>query len=78
MIDATTFVLRIDPELEPTPADLEDPLFLAVWDAIKAWDIKRTQDEGYAGATGTDVMTILRAVRPLLPQHVTAFGMEKE
>jgi hypothetical protein len=53
---------------EPTKSDLESPEFNAVWDAIKKWDIDRGID-GYgsrAGATDTDVMTILEALRPFL------------
>ncbi len=53
---------------EPTGKDLIDPLFNAVWDAIKGWDLEREQGAGYAGATGTDVMTILNAVRPSITQ----------
>lgn len=37
--------------------------FEAIWQAIKGWDIQRTPGAGYAGATGTDVMTILNALR---------------
>ena len=55
---------------EPTGKDLIDPLFNAVWDAIKGWDLEREQGAGYAGATGTDVMTILNAVRPSITQAV--------
>ena len=33
----------------------------AVWEAIKGWDLERTQGDGYAGATGDDVLTILNA-----------------
>jgi len=53
---------------DPSSEDLIDPLFNAVWDAIKKWDISREPSERrlYAGATGTDVMTILNAVRPFL------------
>jgi len=36
--------------------------FNAVWKAIKKWDIQRTPGEGYAGATGDDVCTILEAL----------------
>lgn len=52
---------------EPTNEDLNDPMFEAVWKAIKKWDISREPSEGrmYSGATGTDVMTILEAIRPI-------------
>jgi hypothetical protein len=48
---------------DPTERDLADPLFERVWQAIKGWDISRTSDRLYAGATGNDVMHILGAVR---------------
>ncbi len=53
------------PDFGPSPIedDLKDPAFLAVWDAIKQWDIQRHHGEGYAGAMGNDVMVILNAVR---------------
>ena len=49
--------------MEPTKEDLESPMFNAVWNAIKKWDIQRVYGAGYAGATGTDVMTILNALK---------------
>jgi len=48
---------------EPTKEDLKTPEFNAVWEAIKKWDIQRTEGEGYAHATGTDVMIILNALK---------------
>ena len=53
---------------DPTSVDLTDPLFNAVWEAIKGWDLERKTGEGYAGATGTDVMTILNVVRPFIKE----------
>jgi len=53
---------------DTTGKDLIDPLFNAIWDAIKGWDLERERGEGYAGATGTDVMTILNVVRPSIAQ----------
>jgi len=50
---------------EPTSSDLISPEFNAVWEAIKGWDLERERGEGYAGATGTDVMIILNALRNL-------------
>lgn len=49
--------------VDPTEADLQDPEFEAIWDAIKGWDITRPGSELTGGATGTDVMTILNALR---------------
>lgn len=48
---------------EPTKEDLESPLFNAIWEAIKHWDIERYPGAGYAGATGTDVKRILVAIQ---------------
>lgn len=47
---------------DPTPAELASPRFNAVWNAIKKWDISRESNGLYAGATGTDVCTILDAI----------------
>ena len=56
--------------LDPTPEMLVSPEFEAVWQAIKKWDICRDPSQYanrgeptlYAGATGTDVRTILDAL----------------
>ena len=48
---------------DPTSADLHDPLFDVIWNAIKKWDIQRRVGDGYAVATGNDVMHILSAIR---------------
>ncbi len=57
-----------EPTTEPTEDDLKSPEFNAVWNAIKKWDIDRgegdlLQRRNYSGATGTDVMTILNALK---------------
>jgi hypothetical protein len=44
------------------PVNTEDPRFEPIWQAIKSWDIQRSPDSGYAGATGTDVQIILDAL----------------
>lgn len=51
--------------IDPTPSDLKDPFFEAIWQAIKDWDIRRVGQYSSApsDATGTDVMIILTAVR---------------
>ena len=47
----------------PTADELADPRFDAVWRAIKSWDIGvRASYIGYCGATGSHVVTILRAL----------------
>ena len=57
---------NMEPTKKDLKKDLNSPVFEAVWQAIKEWDIQREQGRGYAGATGTDVMTILEAIRPYL------------
>jgi hypothetical protein len=49
----------------PTDADLASPEFEAIWQAIKKWDVSRIdrQPRLYSGATGSDVMHILHALR---------------
>jgi len=53
-------------ETEPTKQDLESPIFEAIWQAIKKWDISRDGRPSYAGATGTDVKTILNVIEPFI------------
>ena len=54
---------------DPLPYELDLPEFNAVWNVIKHWDIGRptsiTMSGGqlYAHGTGTDVVTILDALR---------------
>jgi len=54
---------------DPLPYEIELPEFKAVWDVIKHWDIGRptaiTKDgiQLYAHGNGTDVVTILDALR---------------
>jgi hypothetical protein len=48
----------------PTPADLADPVFEAIWQAIKTWDVNSPAHYvGYCGANGSHVMLILAAIR---------------
>ena len=56
--------------MEPTVRDIESPLFQAIWTAIKGWDIERSWGAGRAGATGTDVMAIIEAIRRECPIKV--------
>jgi hypothetical protein len=49
----------------PTPEMLAgDPLFDAIWAAIKGWDISRFNNGLYAAANGNDVRHIYDVVRP--------------
>ena len=48
---------------DPTPEMLEDPFFIAVWNAIKTWDINVPGVYvGYCGATGNHVRAICDAL----------------
>jgi len=59
------------PVPNPTPKDLEDPLFSAIWNVIKTWDIStekvhdpfRGTIRNYTGGNGSHVMMILNEVR---------------
>ena len=54
---------------EPTQEDLDSPLFEAIWQAIKGWDMSRHEEHDgrrlYSGATGTDVKAILNAINKI-------------
>jgi len=50
--------------LDPTPEMLDgDPLFDAIWNAIKGWDISRHNDGLYSGPTGNDARHIYDAIK---------------
>lgn len=50
----------------PTEADLERPLFRAIWGAIKSWDVNVPEYyEGYCGANGSHVKLILNAIEKM-------------
>lgn len=53
----------------PTESMLDDPVFSAIWQFIKGWDISVPNAyEGYMGATGNHVRAILEGIRPLVPK----------
>ena len=47
---------------DPSDSELNNPLWNAIWEAIKSWDIKTPRDSGYHGATGTEVSRIYDVV----------------
>jgi len=53
---------------EPTKEDLESPMFEAIWQAIKGWDVARGEGVAmghlYSAPTGSDVKHILNAIEP--------------
>jgi hypothetical protein len=51
---------------DPTPEMLDnDPLFEAIWQAIKRWDLSRHNNGLYAGATGNDARHIYDAIKAI-------------
>lgn len=51
----------------PTEHDLADPLFEAIWQATKTWDVNVPEYyRGYCGMNGSHVMLILDAIRKRL------------
>ena len=54
---------------DPTEEMLKDPLFDAIWRAIKRWDINVPEAyAGYCSATGNHARVIFEAVQPVLRQ----------
>ena len=51
---------------DPTPEQLQSPVFEAIWQTIKTWDINVPKHyHGYCGATGNHVAAIMNALPPL-------------
>ncbi len=58
-MDAATFNYS-----DPTPDMHSDPIWNAIWDEIKTWDINvLTEYSGYCGATGNHVTAIYLAIK---------------
>lgn len=54
----------LDEMPNPTEADLSDPVFNAIWQSTKSWDVNvPAYYRGYCGMNGSHVMLILNAVR---------------
>ena len=52
----------------PTDADQADPMFEAIWQATKSWDVNVPEYYvGYCGMNGSHVMLILNAIRAIKP-----------
>ena len=58
------------PMPNPTAMDLVDPLFNAIWNATKTWDVNVPEyyDGYYCGLNGSHVMLILEAVRAAMAE----------
>jgi len=64
--------VAVDPIINPAPwpgpdeQDLADPMFNAIWDAIKLWDVGVPDVyHGYCAATGNHAKAILESIRAL-------------
>lgn len=62
------------PMPNPTPEMLADPLFEAIWQTIKSWDVNVPESyQGYCGANGSHVAMIFNCVHSTdAPRPVTA------
>lgn len=48
----------------PSKEDLDSPLFNAIWDVIKSWDVNvPAYYVGYCGANGSHAKLILEAIK---------------
>lgn len=55
---------------DPTPEMLQDPLFEAIWQRIKSWDINVPEVyQGYCGASGNHARAIYDAILAILPKQ---------
>ncbi len=60
-MDAATF--NYDGDEEIPQRDWLSPVFNAIWDEIKTWDVNvPTEYVGYCGASGTHVYAIMKAL----------------
>jgi len=63
----------------PTDADLADPLFDAIWQVTKRWDVNAPEYYvGYCGMNGSHVMLILNAIRHSLAERADRGGRRDE
>lgn len=59
----------------PSDTDLSDPLFNAIWEVTKTWDVNAPEYyEGYFGLNGSHVMIIINAIRALLDKAPSVSG----
>lgn len=62
--EATSPSDALPPMPNPMPMDLVDPMFNAIWNATKTWDVNvPAHYVGYCGMNGSHVMLILNALR---------------
>lgn len=59
----------------PSDTDLSDPLFNAIWEVTKTWDVNAPEYyEGYCGLNGSHVMIIINAIRAILDKSPSVSG----
>jgi hypothetical protein len=64
---------------DPTPEMLDNnPLFDAIWNAIKRWEISRYNDGLYSGPSGNDARHIYDAVMEVLQGTKNVAGKQQE
>lgn len=64
---------------DPTPEELANPQFAAIWQAIKSWDVNVPGAYGgYCGATGSHAAVILRAISKPAPDSTRTGAAETE
>lgn len=63
---------------DPTPEELQDPLFEAIWQVIKGWDLSEEQKDGenrgYMNAMGNHAAAILHAVQAAMCLPIGVLG----
>jgi hypothetical protein len=63
---------------DPTPKMQADPIWHAIWDEIKTWDINvPTEYAGYSGATGNHVTAIYLAIQETACAEYDKFKMAR-
>ncbi len=73
----TDLIAKLDapgrPMPNPTEADLVDPIFEAIWQTIKSWDVNTPEYYvGYCGANGSHVKLFLDALASLRAELLAA------
>jgi len=72
--EAQTFKKRMP---SPTQEDLDDPVFEALWQTIKTWDVNVPEYYvGYCGANGSHVKLLLDSFWPQIRDRLRAAEAE--
>lgn len=69
--------MKLKPMPNPTSYELDCPLFNAIWDTIKSWDINVPEYyEGYCEANGSHVKLIIDAVQLVIAKAIKEAAAE--